>query len=82
MIRIVDESTVVESFSITSRDYERSHGKLPRGTGSWAFKFYPLDNEDDAYGNVKFFNGSYTDAKKQAKEYGLKYGYTSADTLG
>lgn len=79
---IKSKDAVTESFSITSRDYERSHGKLPRGTGSWAFKFYPTKNKDDEYGDIEFFNGSYSDAKKQAKEYGMKNEYISADTLG
>ena len=46
-------------------EYIKSHGKAPKGYGSWAFAASrnpdPLD--------LKFFHGTLTQAKAQAKEH-------------
>lgn len=79
---MVNESGDTDKFVITSHDYELSHGKMPRGNGHWAFKFYPLKNKEDDFGDIEFFSGTLTQAKKQAKEYGIKNGYIKADVQG
>ena len=43
--------------------YVRSHGKAPRGRGGWGFADVNRQNDIDA---VRFFNGSYQDARAQA----------------
>lgn len=46
--------------------YEASHGKLPRGTGAWAFSIY----RNPQPGLVFWArNASYGEAKKQARAY-------------
>jgi hypothetical protein len=42
--------------------YRRSHGKAPRGVGSWGF----ADINDQSIDSVQFFFGSYGFARKQA----------------
>ncbi len=47
-------------------DYERSHGKAPRGEGSWAFcMVHP--NRGDYLDHLLWERGSYGAAKKAAK---------------
>jgi len=45
-----------------THEYEWSHGKQPRGYGYWAFSF-PGTQAD-----FFWFQGSYSDAKKAAKD--------------
>lgn len=48
---------------VETRDYMRSHGKQPRGFGSWAFAFSREAKLDDLFWA---YNMNYADAKKQA----------------
>jgi hypothetical protein len=51
---------------VSVMDYERSHGKLPRGEGSWAFcMVHP--NRPDYLDHVLWESGRYQDAKKAAR---------------
>jgi hypothetical protein len=50
--------------------YVASHGKAPRGRGLWCFA---QPNEvNDQYSHM-FFNGLYSDCKKEAAAYFGKY---------
>jgi hypothetical protein len=51
---------------VSVMDYERSHGKPPRGEGSWAFcMVHP--NRADYLDHVLWESGSYGAAKKAAR---------------
>ena len=50
-------------------EYERAHGKLPRGRGSWAFCPRQNYNAPNYLDHVMWFNGTYTEAKKRARAY-------------
>jgi len=54
---------------VYTEQYEFSHGKKPRGDGRWAFYF---DGETDP----RFFDGTYTEARDQAKSYAAFKGVT------
>lgn len=53
---------------VTTAAFERSHGRRPRGTGSWAFSASQTSRAftDDLRGNVAFFQGTFTEARRQA----------------
>lgn len=55
----------------TTSPYERSHGKRPQGTGSWAFQRTTTDVafDGDLYGKIEFFTGTLSEAKKQCKSF-------------
>lgn len=44
-------------------EYIKALGKAPRGTGMWAFSTHRMPEPDE----IKWFYGSLTEAKKQAK---------------
>ena len=52
---------------VSTREYEFSHGKQPKGRGHWAFQIGE---------RVGFIDGTYTEAKKlagkQAKQEGVE----------
>jgi len=48
-------------------DYRRSHGKMPRGRGSWAFCKVP-PSRADYLDHVIWESGSYAEAKKAAQQ--------------
>ena len=55
---------------VNTSSYVRSHGKLPRGTGLWAF--CPVGEEptyapDDGKSNLYTVHGTYSEAKKRAQ---------------
>lgn len=52
----------------SDREYILSHGKQPRGRGSWMFEFHPNDDYD------KWFSayGTLAEAKKAAKAEYMK----------
>lgn len=53
--------------SIDIRQYVITHNKAPRGYGNWAFS--------DKHGHViQFYYGTYTEAKKQAKQWAKQSG--------
>lgn len=54
----------------TTRAYERSHGRKPRGEGGWGFQRSTTEVafDGDRYGDVHFFFGTYTEARKAAVE--------------
>ena len=53
---------------VSTREYEFSHGKKPRGKGPWAFFF---DRMEEPF----FVSGSYTHAKKVAILFAKINGY-------
>jgi hypothetical protein len=55
--------------TVTTIPYEREHGHRPRGVGNWAFcpeQNYRASNYLDF---VRWFNGSYSDAKREAVKH-------------
>ena len=52
------------TFEFNTSDYELSHGKTPRGYGSWGFK---IDGQPD--GAMQFFSGTFDAARKLAKSH-------------
>jgi hypothetical protein len=48
---------------VRTREYEISHGKMPKGHGNWAFY---MGRESDDLSKVHWFTGNYGDVKKQA----------------
>lgn len=62
-----------EAVRIDTNEYQNSHGKTPKGRGSWIFAF---DGEDDTKDSDKWFtaNGTYAEALKAAKAEGKKRG--------
>jgi hypothetical protein len=48
---------------VKTSEYEFSHGKKPRGFGSWAFY---MGSEQDTL-KAHWFHGTYAEAKKQAQ---------------
>lgn len=57
---------------IHTTEFQFAHGKLPRGTGMWAFaqnSFTPADK-------VFWFTGSYATAKKAAIQHAKEHGWT------
>lgn len=56
---------------VNTNDFEFAHGKQPRGNGSWAFFFARRADVNTAF----WFNGSYADAKKAAKEEAKRRGF-------
>ena len=57
-------------------EYIKSTGKAPKGTGLWAF----ADKQNPDPMEVKFFNGTLTQAKAQAKDYYKKVGEQTHET--
>lgn len=48
-------------------DYEKAHGKFPKGYGSWAFVAYEFNRSSNYLDHVKWFNGmTYGQAKRAA----------------
>lgn len=58
----------------TNRAFERSHGRSPRGFGSWAFQATErlAAFDDDLVGEPVFFTGTLTDAKAQLVATGVE----------
>jgi len=52
------------NITVRTSEYQFSHGKLPRGQGSWAF-WMGRDTSD--INKALWFNGTYAEAVKQAK---------------
>jgi len=48
---------------VKTSEYEFSHGKKPKGTGSWAFF---IDGDIGDVLRAHWFNGKYSEARKQA----------------
>jgi hypothetical protein len=52
----------------TTANYERSHGKAPRGRGNWGFQrtngVFAYDR--DLHGQIFWFSGTYQEAKRKA----------------
>jgi hypothetical protein len=58
--------------TVSTSKYQFSHGKQPRGRGSWAFFFDGHTAIDDAL----WHNGTYGEAIKMARAYAVSKGYT------
>lgn len=54
---------------VTTRAFERSHARPPRGRGGWIFqRSYSRDAYDDElYGEMRNFNGTYAEARAAAR---------------
>lgn len=57
--------------------YERAHMKAPRGMGSWAFCPYDQWRRDNYLDSTLFVTGSFTEAKRVAREHFGNLGITS-----
>lgn len=59
---------------VSTDPYEESHGKPPRGRGSWAFCPAWAEHRGDYIDFTRFFNGTYAEARKEAQRsfYGEK----------
>ena len=62
------------AITVRTSEYQSSHGKMPRGQGSWAF-WMGRDTSD--IDKAHWFNGTYAEAVKQAKRMAQELGYTS-----
>jgi hypothetical protein len=54
--------------NINADKYEAVYGKKPRGYGMWLF-CVERSVEEDGKSNSRAFNGTYTEARKQAIAY-------------
>ena len=63
---------------VSTREYEGSHGRKPRGFGHWAF-WMGRDTSD--IDKAMWFSGMYTDAVRQAKQKAQELG-VSVITVG
>jgi hypothetical protein len=63
----------------TTAQYRRTHGKDPRGQGTWAWQRSRTRNaySGDTYGDTEFFDGTYTEARKQAQAAHSDAAYTA-----
>ena len=63
------------SIEVSTREYEFSHGKKPRGYGNWAFFF---DGATDV-GAAKWFTGKFSEAKKMAVAWAASKKHTKVE---
>jgi hypothetical protein len=49
--------------------FENSHGRKPKGRGLWAFSVAMIAGDWPSAAHTVFFNGTYTDAKKAARDF-------------
>lgn len=66
-------SCVATRITVDTSTFERSHGKKPRGYGSWAF--YNKPDHGDEFDKLFFANGTYTEAKKAALAFAAESGW-------
>jgi len=64
--------------NVIIREFEFSHGKKPRGFGSWAF-WMGTDTSDIM--KAQFFMGTFTEASRQAAKMAKDLGFTAV-TVG
>ena len=50
-------------YELKTTEYQFSHGRQPRGYGSWAFE---IKGGSETEAKVEWFKGTYTEAKAQA----------------
>ena len=58
---------------VNTTDFEFSHGRKPRGRGSWAF-FFERDRRNHDVQDAFWHHGSFTEAKKAAVEEARRRG--------
>ena len=63
---------ILEDIRVDTSHYKYTHGKMPRGYGTW---FFEIGKEE------KDFSGQYSVALKKAKEYAKKKGETFIKVL-
>ena len=65
------EETSKMSTTFTTAPFERSHGRKPKGHGDWAFQAATRDTafESELTGEVQFFNGTFTEARAEARRF-------------
>lgn len=76
------KSQAIRNVSFSTTPYEREHGKQPRGFGAWAFQRL---HGGVLVGEIRFFTGTVTAAKKLAAEAFADYGaagFTDVAILG
>ena len=56
------------TIEFTTREYEFTHGRQPRGYGQWAFFF-------DGESEPQWYTGRFSDAKKSARAYAASKGH-------
>lgn len=56
----------MNTVQVNDTEYRMSHGHAPRGRGGWLFCNAFLFNDPDYYKHCENFNGTYTEARKQA----------------
>lgn len=54
---------------VSDRPYVTSHGRSPRGFGSWGFCPANKWDSNDYLNHVVFFKGTYAEARKEAKAH-------------
>ncbi len=55
----------------TTRQFERTHGRTPKGFGAWAFQATTSETAFDSEltGEVQFFTGTFTEARAEARRF-------------
>lgn len=62
----------MSAIDVSTREYEFSHGKQPRGYGMWAFFFEGIDVPAEPF----WHTGKYAEAKRFAVAYARTKGYS------
>jgi hypothetical protein len=65
------------AIEFSTRKFELSHGKSPRGRGAWAFAFDGKDNDRDLFWHM----GLFVDAKRYARAWAVTKGYTLIEVM-
>ncbi len=62
--------TTTTTTKFTTRQFERTHGRKPKGFGSWAFQATTSETAFDSEltGEIQFFTGTFTEARAAAKQ--------------
>lgn len=62
-----------KTLRFTTRQFERTHGRKPKGFGNWAFQQVTAETafDHERVGRVEFFTGTLTEAKAKAKAEGM-----------
>jgi hypothetical protein len=65
-----ESETEMGKTEFTTRQFERTHGRKPKGFGAWAFQATTSETAFDSEltGSVQFFTGTFTEARAEAKQ--------------
>ena len=64
---LTNSPTRLSGVEFNTNEYEREHNRMPRGRGGWGFVAYEFSRANNYLDHVKWFNGTYQDAKRQAR---------------